>query len=91
MDPSELDNLDEIQDRLNRSVREETNTEEKLDFIELLREVSRNKSGPIRYDTIRVEARLQGLTESTINRFLDELERDEIIERHGESRYSVLD
>jgi DNA replicative helicase MCM subunit Mcm2 (Cdc46/Mcm family) len=88
---SDFDNIEEIQARLNRSVQEETNTEEKIDFIELLRDLERYDGRRVHYDEILVEARLLGMTEATVKRLLHELEEDKIIAAVDDGCYRLLD
>lgn len=87
VDPSDLDNLEEIQARLNRSVQEETNTEEKIEFIELLRDLERYQGRRIHYDEVIVEARMLGLTDATVERLLDELVEDKILSEEDGGYY----
>lgn len=87
MDPNDFDNIEDIQARLNRSVQEETSTEEKIELIELLRDLERFDGRRIHHEEIVVEARLKGLTESTINRLLDELVEDHILVEVDEGYY----
>lgn len=89
MDPDSLDNLDDIQARLNRSVREEADTEDKLDLIELLRDLTADGS-PVPYDEVLVEARMRGMAKASVDRLLTELQRDKMVEAKA-GRYQLLE
>lgn len=91
VDPSDFNNIEEIQARLNRSVQEETTTEEKIELIELLRDLERYDGRRIHYEEVLVEAKLLGLTESTVKRLLHELEEDKIITSVDEGYYKLRD
>lgn len=90
MDPSDLENIEEIQARLNQSVQEETSTEEKIELIELLRDMEGFEGKRLHVDEIRVEARLLGMTDATITRLLDELVEDHVlVEEEGYYRFEA--
>lgn len=70
-----FDNLDEIQERLSRRVREEVHTEDKILVLDIMRGLM-DKSGAFYLEEVVVEARVQGVSEHETVQILGELKRD---------------
>ena len=89
MDEAEFEELLRIQRMTLRTVTNESETDDKIKLINIIRDLTGNKK-KITKESIILEAQLEGMSETGIERILGLLKRDGLIKEPSEGFVSVV-
>jgi len=78
---NDFDEIMNIQRSMSSRLMNEAAVDRKLEFIELVSSLKTDKKGRIQIETIIIEAKLAGITESESNSLILELERDSYLKK----------
>ena len=90
MDEAEFEELMRIQRMALRSVTNESETDDKIKLMNIINSLLTGNKKKIQKESIIIEAQLQGMTETDIDRFLELLKRDRMIKEPEPGFVSVV-
>ncbi len=90
MDESEFEELMRIQRMTLRSVTSESETDDKIKLMNIINNMMIGKKKKIHKESIIIEAQLEGMGESDIERFIDLLKKDSMIAEPEEGFISLV-
>lgn len=79
MDEAEFEELMRIQRMALRSVTNESETDDKIKLINIINSLLTGNKKKIQKESIIIEAQLEGMTETDVDRVLDLLKRDRLV------------
>ena len=89
MDEAEFEELLRIQRMTLRTVTNESETDDKIKLINIIRDLTGNKK-KIPKESIILEAQLEGMSETEVERMIGLLKRDGLIKEPAEGFVSVI-
>ena len=90
MDEAEFEELMRIQRMTLRSVADESETNDKIKLMNIINNMVTSKRRKIHKESIILEAQLEGMGETDVDRFLDLLKKDRMITEPEEGFISVV-
>ncbi len=90
MDEAEFEELMRIQRMALRTVTNESETDEKIKLMNIINNMMTGNKKKIQKESILIEAQLEGMTETDVERMLDLLKKDRMITEPEEGFVSVV-
>lgn len=81
MDQDDFEELLKIQRLMASKLNQENKVDNKIKLLNLLRELTKNGKKEIQTERLLIAATEEGLTENEILRYLEELERDNMVQK----------
>lgn len=90
MDEAEFEELMRIQRMALRTVTNESETDDKIKLMNIINNMVTDKKKKIHKESILLEAQLEGMGETDVDRFIDLLKKDRMIAEPEEGFISVV-
>lgn len=81
MNEDDFQEIIRVQQLMSQRLLQEHKTDNKIDLLNLINEMTENGKKPVQVEGLLIEAQLQNITEREATNLLEELERDQLITR----------